>query len=234
MKLINKEIANWIKPYVSIIGDLNEVDESLKRTHPSKYFVNLTIPEQFEKYAISLHSYWLNDKLPIDKIVKMKNCDKEFTSEDYERITWEDFYFKKGKSFKLEEAILDSVNCINPSIQLSNEFHPSEGDMDIEQLSSITKEIQSLYGNQEIEVFFHFLATKNWDDSLLFECTISQLLELIAQNEFNNTPSLIYAKDKSWVINTDYDLSFSTIGGESKLINRILENHNKEIFEVSI
>lgn len=233
MKRINQGIASWIKPYVTIIGDLNNTHESLRKTNPTKFYVKSTIPECFEKYAISLHSYWINYNIPKEQIKIMENADKELAEEDFTRITWEDFYLEKGINFDLEKAITDSVNWKYPSEQLTNELLPSEGSIDLEHLKSFSKRIHSLYGDQEIEVFFHLCTTKRMNDSLLFEGRISQLLELLKQDELFLTPSLIYAKDKSWVINTDIDLSFSTIGGESKLINQLIENHNKEIYEVT-
>ena len=40
-------------------------------------------------------------------------------------------------------------------------------------------------------------------------------------------------KNKNLVINTNIDLSFSIIGGESKFINQIITNLNKELYEVT-
>lgn len=232
MKKVNRDIANWISPYATIIGEEINIEKSIRNTHPTKYFLQLTLPNYFDAYAICLHSYWINNNMKKEDIKEMQNSDSELPEEDYNSYSWESFYKLKKVDFDLEKAILNSVDMKNISIQLNNELYPSEGDIDKYHLETFTRVVQELYGDQEIEVFFHFLATKKWEESKLFEGRISELLNLLKDKDLNFTPSLIYAKDKSWAINTDYDLAFSTIGGESELVNQLIDNHPKEIYKV--
>ncbi len=115
---------------------------------------------------------------------------------------------------------------------LNNELLPGEGLIDKEHLEHLSEIVQELYGDQEIEVFYNLLSTTDWKEDKLFQGKISELITLSDNTELNLTPSLIYPKDKNWAVNTDYDLSFTTIGGEAKLIQRLIESNVNEIYEI--
>lgn len=232
MNKINRHIADWIKPYATIVGEGIEVDQALKKTHTSKYFLQLTIPKGFEGYAICLHSYWINYTIDKENIKEMKNSDLDLPQEDYDSVNWESFYKLRNLDFDLEKAIFSSVNWDIPIKQLNNELYPEEGNIDEKHLESFSKVILELYGDQEIEFYIHFLSTNEMDDSELYEGKISELISFLKKRKFRLSPSLIYSKEKSWVINTDYDLAFSTIGGRKELINRLIDKHPKEIYKV--
>ena len=68
MKIAQKEIEDWIKPFATIVRDTIEVDEKLKEENLFRYFLRLTIPNSFERYAIVLHSFWINNKIPKNDI----------------------------------------------------------------------------------------------------------------------------------------------------------------------
>ena len=77
MELTEKDIEDWIKPYATIVGEHKEYDLKLREQNPSEFFLQLTLPSNFQEYAIALHSFWINNKIPKDKIVvrscRMKN-----------------------------------------------------------------------------------------------------------------------------------------------------------------
>ena len=47
------------------------------------------------------------------------------------------------------------------------------------------------------------------------------------------TPSLIYPKEKNWVVNTDYDLAFTTIGGETRFITELAKRNRDGIVKIA-
>lgn len=232
MKQINKEIEKWIKPYATIVGESIEVEEELRETNPSKYFVQLTIPNNFEKYAIALHSYWINYNIPKENIRELNNDDEKIPEEEYTRIKWKDFFEFKQMKFELNSAIISSVDWETKFPQMNNELYPGEGLMDEEHLESLAQIVLNIYGDEEIEIFYHRMTTTNWDENKLFEGRISKLQSLKDKKELNFTPSLIYPKNKKWIVNTDFDLAFSTIGGDSELIHKLIKNNPDEIYEV--
>lgn len=231
MKIVQKEIEDWIKPYATIVGDTIEVDETLKVENPFRYFLRLTIPNNFDSYAVALHSFWINNKIPNEEIREL-NYDEELPEEDFDRIKWGEFFSKKGKVFEFEKANKLIINFYKQFNQMNNELFPGEGLMDKEHLNSLIDIVKRIYGNQEIEVYYNLLSTKNWKKDRIYKGRISDLYQLFDNEELQLTPSLIYPNDKKWVVNTDYDLPFSFIGGERKLIDELVQRNENEIFKL--
>lgn len=232
MKIVQKEIEDWIKPFATIVGDLIEVDKKLKEENPFRYFLRMTIPNSFESFAVALHSFWINNKIPKEDVRESNNDDDELPEEDFDRVKWKDFFAKKGKQFQFEEAYKSTSDFYKQFSQMNNELFPGEGLMDKEHLNSLIDIVQTIYGNQDIEVFYTFLSTNDWEKDRIYKGKISELNQLFENEELRLTPSLIYPKDRQWVVNTDYDLSFSFIGGERKLVDELVHQNENEIYEL--
>ncbi|MFS4457522.1 hypothetical protein [Maribacter sp. 2304DJ31-5] len=232
MELIEKDIEDWIKPYATIVGEQKEYDLELRKQNPADFFLELTIPNSFEGYAIALHSYWINYNIPKNKITESENSDEDLPEEEFSRVNWKDFYQLKQIDFDLNSAILNSVEWKRPFKQMNNELFPGEGLLDEEHLNSLVETINKIYGNQEIELFYTFLSTKNWQKDLMFSGRINDLPNLIKKENLRLTPSLIYPKARNWVVNTDYDLAFTTIGGEKKFIAELVRKNEYEIYQI--
>lgn len=223
MKRIQKDLEDWIKPFTTIIGERVKVDESLRKSNPLKYFIQLTIPPQFEAYAIILHSFWIKPEESTDKLSE-DNC---------KRVTWKDFLLRNGKDFILEEILKNLRDFHNQFTYTTNEFYyPSEGELDEAHIYPIIELANEFYGNQDIESFYIFLATKDWSENRIYEGKLKELPMLLSNDKLCFTPSLIYPKDKSWLVNSDFDLPFSTIGGEKRLIEALVRNNADEIYRV--
>lgn len=232
MKALKKNIEEWIRPFATIVGEGVNVDESLKKSNPMKYFLHLTIPNQFEKYAIAFHSFWINPKVPTNEIKESHNDDEEIDEDEYNRVTWKDYFLMKGKDFTLEQAFHNSEEFYKQFKQMNNELFPGEGLFDKEHILSIINTASDIYGNQDIEAFYVFLATHDLEENKLYECKLSELENLLTERNLRLTPSLIYSKDRKWIVNTDYDLPFSAIGGEGKFIDKLVRENNGEIYEL--
>ena len=115
MKLINKKIEEWAEQYVSVYRTNQVEDKELKALNPAKYFLNLTQPNIFECYAVSLASYWIYETNDIQEIkVNINRPEGDFPEEDYKRISWRDFYKYKNIEFDFNQAIIDAVEWKRP------------------------------------------------------------------------------------------------------------------------
>ena len=234
MEIVEKNIEDWIKPFATIVGDKLNVDESLKETNPSEFYLRLTLPSQFESYAIALHSFWINHNIPIEKVVTNENSNEEFPEEDYSRINWKEFCLKKGREFDLNRELNSRIkHTVSYDKQLNNELYPGEGLMDKEHILSLTEVVNETYGNQVIDAFYTFLSTKNWEKDLIYSGQISELPKLFEIENLRLTPSLIYPIERNWVVNTDYDLPFSTIGGEREFVSELSKRNPNEIIIIN-
>jgi hypothetical protein len=231
MKLTETDIDPWIKPYTTIIGERADIDTNLRFTDPAKFYLNITLPDIFEAYAIALSSFWVNDTILPHKVKIMENTDGEFPDDDYGKFSWKDFYRYKCLDFDLKKALLDQIYHKSPFTQMNNELYPGEGLMDRSHLKSFTDIVLSTHGDQEIVVFYIHLATKSWENNRLYKGKISELLSLLDEENLRLSPSLIYPVEKNWAVNTDYDLSFTTIGGSIKLIDALVRQNKNEIYK---
>jgi len=232
MKIVQKEIEDWIKPFATIVGEVIEVDEKLRDENPLRYFLKKTIPNKFESYAAVLHSFWINKTISIENIRESKEEDEDLPEDDFDRINWKDYFANKGKEFELDNLYKSSTNFYNQFNQMNNELFPGEGLMDKEHINSLIDIVVNKYGNQDIEVFYTFLATSDWEKDRMYVGKINDLNELLENEELRLTPSLIYPKDKKWIVNTDYDLPFSFIGGDNELISKLVMQNENEIYEI--
>jgi hypothetical protein len=83
--------------------------------------------------------------------------------------------------------------------------------------------------------FFHvwLLATLEWTEDLLFEGTLDDAS--LFPDEVPGVrlaPTHWFPKDRSWLVCTDYDLTFTLIGGSEKLIDGLLNCSNLECVPV--
>jgi len=229
MKLIEKEIDDWIKSYVTINGDI-KVDENLRKSDLINYYLKITIPNIFESYAIIFHSFWINNKIKKEKL--NIDIDDEDDEKDFERINWTDFFKSYNHQFKIENCLEIKEKISSENGQFNNELYPGEGLCDKEHLISLKSQILEIYGVENIYVYYTFLSTENWKSDKLYFGKITEIEELLNDNELRLTPSLIYSENKNWVLNSDYDLPFSLIGGEKKLIEKLVKENHNEIFEI--
>ena len=236
MKIIEKEPEDWIKHFATIIGTREgvDIDENIIKTSGLKACIRWAIPPLYDSYAIIFHSFALNKKMA-DWYVKESKLSAGFVFNDegYDRMSWKDFFKHKGKEFDLETTVSSYISQYGYEgfTSMTNELYPAEGGMDIEHLNSLIEIIFSFYGNQDIEAFYTCFSTWDYEDKL-YEGKILELGDLLKDENLRLSPSLIYAKDKSWVVNTDYDLPFSFMGGEQKIISALVTNNKDEIYEV--
>ena len=113
---------------------------------------------------------------------------------------------------------------------MNNEIWPGKGVLDIKILKNIVDILLQTYGEQNIEFYYIFLATKTCEEDEMYEGNLSELISFLLNEMNDRTPSLIYEKSKNWAITSDTDLPFSIIGGEKDLIFKLIENNQNEIY----
>ena len=81
---------------------------------------------------------------------------------------------------------------------------------------------------------FWFLATAGWDRDKLFEGSLGEA-SLFPSDELGVrcTPTHWFPVDRSWLVCSDYDLTFSLIGGSEDLIRELLHHPVLECVRVS-
>ena len=68
------------------------------------------------------------------------------------------------------------------------------------------------------------------DQSLLFEGSLEEAPEFFSTFQFG--PEFWWPADHQWCVSSDYDLTFTTVGGSIQLIAALLESDVLECIEV--
>ena len=110
---------------------------------------------------------------------------------------------------------------------------PEEGtlaSLERDALASILRRNTSVY-----RCLFHFwsLATSDWKEDLLFEATLDDASRFPDEvPSVRCTPTHWFPEDRSWLVCTDYDLTFTLVGGPEALIRDLLDHHVLECVSV--
>ena len=82
---------------------------------------------------------------------------------------------------------------------------------------------------------FHFwlLATVDWKDNLLFEGALDEVSNFPDQAKGTRlSPTHWFPENRAWIVCTDYDLTFTLIGGSKSLVDDLLRNRDLECVQV--
>ncbi len=82
---------------------------------------------------------------------------------------------------------------------------------------------------------FHcwWLATSEWKDDLLFEGVLDDARRFPDDvQDVHYTPTYWFPENRSWLVCTDYDLTFTLVGGPELLVRELLDHHTLECVSV--
>jgi hypothetical protein len=110
---------------------------------------------------------------------------------------------------------------------------PQEGNLASVEQGALTS---ILHRNTNIDrCFFHFwfLATSDWKEDLLFEGSLDDASRFPDEiPSVRCTPTHWFPEGRSWLVCTDYDLTFTLVGGPEPLIHELLGHHALECVSV--
>ena len=111
---------------------------------------------------------------------------------------------------------------------------PLEGDFDPETCARVVDALSSCAGSQQCFFYYWFLATRGRNESLLFKGDVLGVVDLLngGRDEVEGPPTYWWPLDRSWCICTDYDLTFTLIGGSRKLVDNLVSDEMLECLEV--
>lgn len=84
--------------------------------------------------------------------------------------------------------------------------------------------------------FFHvwYLSTLDWKEDLLFEAALADAAAFPNKMaNVRNTPTHWFPADRSWLVCTDYDLTFTIVAGSKRLAHDLLNNPSLECLAIT-
>jgi hypothetical protein len=117
-----------------------------------------------------------------------------------------------------------------------NEFRPSvssadEGNLDIG-LAQRIEGILAAHTNTPNDCYFHFcmMSLKKWEEQAVFRASLSEMSEVWEHPDVRLSPTHWWPDDRAWLVSTNYDLSYSVVGGTNEAIEELVADPELEAF----
>ena len=234
MEKVEGVLPKWISRQASL-GPNVEVNGKYTIEDKFWYCLTLCCPLIFEKYAVVLHPFWINDivkkRIEAGLLVNENSIEKY----DFKSLNWTKFFFAYGKNFDLNTAsnIAEEIR-----VQLLKEkwpeyvWFPAEGDIENEQLIGIRNVIEELHGNSDANYYYCLLKTTAFENEIIYKGKLSELEDLWVNVDVRDNPTAMFPDSKDWCVVTDFDLDITFVGGSARLIEKLVQLKELDIFSI--
>jgi hypothetical protein len=248
VKLENNNNLDWI---------LNNIDELMTGDDWKGNFISHLLPDRFEAYIKVLHTIY--EDTSISDKEKTWNQTEKIKLEDFEseliknllsqatltfgtpegkftgrRIKW------KELAQKYNVPYLKTIN-VNSFIKhfSGNSFPryligPAEGVLEKHEVDELISILTPYTKDSDCYFYYDSLVLGDPERNDFYIGKLSELIDLISNHSltFGNSPTYFWPESKDWCLNTDYDLSFSVIGCNRQIANKLLSSDILETIEV--
>jgi hypothetical protein len=125
--------------------------------------------------------------------------------------------------------------AVTPFTQCWSRFirGPSDGYLDREETRELTRILGDFACSEDCFFRFPEILFIGTDVPLTFHGRFCDLEPSILKNPRHFTPEYWWPQDHSWCVCSDYDLTFTIVGGKSELISAVLSSERLECLEVN-
>ena len=204
--------------------------------------VAAVVPAVFETYAKIFHSIegrYENIDRPLDpeetKILGLPKCSllRDFvqqmrTQAEAPTLRWKQLTDALGLPFQRQlsdewfRAVLP-LGCWPRYV-----WGPAEGILEEREAAMLISILSTFSESSKCYFRFAEIAYIATDEPLLYSGELSHLSQFLKETDRQFTPEYWWPEDQSWCLCSDYDLSFTILGGSQELVNRILTNEYLE------
>lgn len=233
------QITNYSKPPTWIEARLRK-DHGI---HDDEYTISHIVPDRYEAYCKLMNPIFRDPTVADYSIMwNQENDNETVTNHKNERV----FYKELAVCYDIPlPAICDKAI----SIKLNDQFprylfsETEEGSMDREVYENLLKHLVSHTGEQSSYFYYDemkILSSNSYSgipaelSGKLYVGSLGEVLDFFENIDLNHTPTFWWPEDKSWCVATDYDCSYSVVGGSRELINELLNDKELEAIEVDI
>lgn len=222
MTTLPPELAKWIEDGKlrrrgAIIGScIPPIFESYcKIFHPFEMTQDETIFLEIKKRFKQIKTRTQNDLLQ-ERIEWIE----EYNSKQWDFISWKTMADKYGLVFHKQINQNVFIKKIDDVIWGKNLLLPNEGHLRRQIFIKLLKILKIQSDSNEVFIYQmvpHSIYKDNRIDDLV-KCNYEEVLEYFNADFIG----YLYATDKSWIVFTDTDLTFTIVGGQQKLIDNII------------
>lgn len=224
-------------------------DEFLPRDDSNwRSFVSNLIPKKFDAYAKILHGIQaryenidnpLSDReialLKIPPCARLRSFVENLRKQHLgSRIRWETLTQLMNVPFAAEichewfRARMEAPDCWPRFL-----YGPDDGNLNDDELLQVLSVLRPFTGSQDCFFRFAEIPSIGTDKPILFRGPLDELSTFLSNRKNQLTPEYWWPANHNWCLCTDYDLTFTILGGSRELIDTILKNANLESLEVT-
>lgn len=240
-RILDLEPASWISEGLHALGGVDTQNWEGN-------FVSHCLPTAFAAYCKVFHPIY-EDRSIEDRELTWNDVDRqrprdpndpidralgdattvyggEFDPDTIGPISWRDLAKRYGLEFHAEMNA-DSFTRNFPGKSWPRYLMgPAEGNLELDTLKAIVRALATVTEDYELlqPCYFHYdlIATGSWDGELLFEGKLIDVFDSPGLEDVNTTPTHWWPKCREWLITSDWDLTFTLIGGSLELINSLV------------
>lgn len=209
-------------------------------------FVSLPLPKEFAAYVKIFHridasyEYMDNSLTPREEeIVQIPPCTELKTliinlrkQHRGTRLKWKEIADALGVPFEPELTHAWYRAKLEPGCWPRYLYGPDEGTLKSEECRAIVSDLRPLTGNQTCFFRFAEVPFVGTNKQLLFQGDLEEVETFLNDSAYQFTPEYWWPADRNWCLCTDYDLTFTIVGGSEELISNFLNDNFLECIEV--
>lgn len=150
----------------------------------------------------------------------------------FRRVKWSTLAERHGLLFH-PEFNANSFRVIFPRSWPRYLHGPAEGYLELNAYTRLTKALSRFIEPQFVYVKMPDMWKAADDAPRVFRGAIHEVVEFLREAAPNQSPEYVWPEDRSWCVNSDYDLNFTLVGGASELIAVLIREDELESIEIS-
>jgi hypothetical protein len=161
----------------------------------------------------------------------------QYDRKHLKKITWRELADQKGLKFHAELNVESFTRNFPGRSWPRYLIGPAEGDLDTSTLKEIVRSIATTTSDFKLSqpCYFHYddITTETFESDLLFHGKLLDIFDTPLLEDVNTTPTHWWAADREWFVMSDWDLTFTLIGGSIDLINSLIWNSEIDCVRVT-
>ena len=113
-------------------------------------------------------------------------------------------------------------------------FGPDEVVIEEADCRPLVETLAPFTGSQTCYFRFDLIVTDDYESDLVFDGTLEDIFEVQKIEAVHGSPTNWWPEDRSWFVHTDYDLTFTLVGGTREIVDSLLSNPELESIEVKL
>ena len=224
---------------------LTPVDRSPDGIRNSGVPVSAVVPVVYNRFVKLLHGItadftYTDDPLTSEEeaIMKFPQCEplqellSRLRTRQSKRIRWTELAQLLSLPLSAEFSSEWCLKRLEPGCWARYISGPADGALDDDEAIQLFSVLSKVAPPQEITCRLADMSVSEIGTCTYHTGTLDDILQLLLTSGYNSLPEYWWPADKKWCVVSDYDLTFTLIGGSNELCDALLETHALECIEV--